>query len=130
MRLLLDTQIVLWWLAGSSRLRAPIRDNIESSACHVSVASIWEVAIKHRLGKLPVAPGQVRDGMVGAGATVLAITDRHAIASGALPDGHADPFDRMLLATAVEELLALVTADAALLAWGQGHGLERLLLEA
>lgn len=114
MRVLLDTQIALWWLVASPRLNRLSRDLIADSICVVSVASIWEVAIKYRLGKLPVAPQTFRDEMQAAGATVLPINDMHAIATAELP-GHSDPFDCLLLATAQSEHLVLLTADEALL---------------
>lgn len=116
MRLLLDTQVALWWLIGAKRLTAASRRRIASAACVVSVASVWEVAIKYRLGKLPVAPAQFRDGMARAGATILAIQDEHAIVSAELRLDHSDPFDRLLLATARVEGLQLVTSDGRLLA--------------
>lgn len=56
MRLLLDTQIALWWLIGDTRLRRVVRERIAASTCFLGVASVWEVAIKHRIGKLPMAP--------------------------------------------------------------------------
>lgn len=115
MRLLLDTQVALWWLIGAKRLTVASRRRIASAACVVSVASIWEVAIKHRLGKLPVAPAQFRDDMARAGATILAIEDEHAIDSASLPLDHSDPFDRLLLATARLEALHLATSDRHLL---------------
>ncbi|HYC22422.1 MAG TPA: type II toxin-antitoxin system VapC family toxin [Candidatus Bathyarchaeia archaeon] len=115
MRLLLDTQVALWWLIGAKRLSRASRRRIASASCAVSVASIWEVAIKHRLGKLPVAAATFRDGMLDAGATVLPIQDEHAIASAALTLAHPDPFDRLLLATAQVESLRLATGDGLLL---------------
>jgi PIN domain nuclease of toxin-antitoxin system len=115
MRLLLDTQVALWWLIGARRLSGASRRQIASATCVVSVASIWEVAIKHRLGKLPVAPVRFRDGMLRAGATILPIQDEHAIASASLPLAHSDPFDRLLLATAQVEVLRLATGDGPLL---------------
>lgn len=117
MRLLLDTQIAIWWLVASARLRRATRDWIAASPCIVSVASIWEVAIKHRLGKLPIASQRFRDEMEAAGATILPISDAHAIASGELPPGHDDPFDRLLVATAQVEHLVLATADQAIVRW-------------
>ncbi|MFM8409354.1 MAG: type II toxin-antitoxin system VapC family toxin [Alphaproteobacteria bacterium] len=114
MRLLLDTQVALWWLIGSKRLDPASRRLIGAADCHVSVASVWEVAIKHGLRRLPVAPASFRDELVEAGVTLLAVDDRHAIASSELPTAHADPFDRLLLATAVFEGLRLLTADRAL----------------
>ena len=56
MTLLLDTQVALWWLIGSRRLGVPARKLLAESACVLSAASVWEVAFKHRLGKLPVGP--------------------------------------------------------------------------
>jgi PIN domain nuclease of toxin-antitoxin system len=116
MRLLLDTQVALWWLIGAKRLSRASRRCIASATCVVSVASVWEIAIKHRLGKLPVAPLRFRDAMLRAGATILPVQDEHAIASASLPLNHSDPFDRLLLATARVESLRLATGDAPLLA--------------
>lgn len=121
MRLLLDTQIALWWLIGAKSLSAGSRRRIAASDCIVSVASVWEVAIKHRLGKLPVPPDRFRDEMLHAGATILPIDDEHAIASAALPTDHSDPFDRLLIATALVEGLQLLTADTALIAIGASN---------
>ena len=115
MRLLLDTQVALWWLIGASRLSRASRKQIAAATCVVSVASVWEVAIKHRLSKLPVAPSTFRDGMLRAGATILPIQDEHAIASALVPLPHSDPFDRLLLATAQVEALRLATGDDRLL---------------
>ncbi|MGC5195557.1 type II toxin-antitoxin system VapC family toxin [Aphanothece microscopica] len=112
MRLLLDTQIMLWWLLGDPRLRPAIRDRLASSACVVSVASIWEVAIKHRLGKLPVAPTLFRDQCLAAGATILPVLEAHVIETAQLPALHDDPFDRLLIAQARVEGLMAVSADA------------------
>ena len=115
MRLLLDTQVALWWLIGAKRLDAASRRRIAASECVVSVASVWEVAIKHRLGRLPVSPATFRDEMARSGAAILAVEDQHAIRSADLPTNHGAPFDRLLLATAIEEGLRLTTADRALL---------------
>jgi len=111
--LLLDTQVALWWLVGSRRLRAPARKLLAESACVLSAASVWEIAIKHRLGKLPVGPALFRDRMLAAGAEMLAVSDTHAIETAALPRHHDDPFDRMLIAQARVEKLRAVSADKA-----------------
>lgn len=113
MTLLLDTQVALWWLVGSRRLGAPARRLLAESACVLSAASVWEVAIKHRLGKLPVRPALFRDRMLAAGAERLAVSDRHAIETAALPRHHDDAFDRMLIAQARVERLRAVSADKA-----------------
>ena len=111
--LLLDTQVAIWWLVGSRRLGGPARKLLAESACVLSVASVWEVAIKHRLGKLSVGPALFRDRMIAAGAEMLMVSDTHAIETAALPRHHDDPFDRMLIAQARVEKLRAVSADKA-----------------
>jgi PIN domain nuclease of toxin-antitoxin system len=114
-KLLLDTQIMLWWLLGDSRLRAETRELMAATRCLVSVASVWEVAIKHRLGKLPVDPVSCRDETLAAGATLLRIDDAHAIETARLPAIHEDPFDRQIIARARIEGLVAVSSDSR---WG------------
>lgn len=116
MRLLLDTQVALWWLTASPRLSKASRELMAGSPCVVSVASIWEVALKHRLGKLPVSPRRFRDEMRSAGAVILSVSDEHVLASAELPEAHRDPFDRLLLSVAEAEHLILLTADKVLIA--------------
>jgi len=111
MPLLLDTQILIWWLLGDDRLRTSTQELIATHPCHVSVASIWEVAIKHRLGKLPIDPIRFRDGCLEAGATLLVIRDSHVIETAVLPAIHEDPFDRLLIAQARCENLMAVSSD-------------------
>ncbi|OGA22655.1 MAG: twitching motility protein PilT [Betaproteobacteria bacterium RIFCSPLOWO2_02_FULL_67_26] len=113
MTLLLDTQVAIWWLVGSRRLGGPARKLLAGSACVFSAASVWEVAIKHRLGKLSVAPALFRDRMIAAGAELLMVSDTHAIETAALPRHHDDPFDRMLIAQARVEKLRAISADKA-----------------
>ncbi len=121
MRLLLDTQIALWWLVGSPRLSRAVRKKLAESPCAVSVASVWEAAIKHGLGKLPVPPRDFRDELAAAGVVFMAITESHALATSDLPPGHKDPFDLLLLATAQCEGMQLATADAALLRYAETY---------
>lgn len=85
MRLLLDTQVMLWWLLDDPRLRSDTRSLMASTASVVSVASIWEVAIKHRLGKLPVSAECFRDESIAAGASILPILDPHVIETAITP---------------------------------------------
>ncbi len=118
MRLLLDTQVALWWLTASPRLSKASRELMVSSPCAVSVASVWEVDLKHRLGKLPIAPERFRDEMRSAGAMVLSITDAHVLTRVKGAESHRDPFDRLLLSVAEAENLVLLTANAALIALG------------
>jgi len=116
LRLLLDTQVALWWLTASRRLSKVSLELIAGSSCVVSVASVWEVAIKHRLGKLPVSPRRFRDEMRSAGAVILSVSEEHALGTVELPCAHRDPFDRLLLSVAEAEHLVLLTADEALIA--------------
>jgi PIN domain nuclease of toxin-antitoxin system len=118
-RLLLDTQVALWWLTASSRLSKASRELMVGSPCSVSVASVWEVDLKHRLGKLPIAPERFRDEMRSAGATVLSVTDEHVLTRVKAAESHRDPFDRLLLSVAEAENLVLLTADTALIALGR-----------
>ena len=119
MRLLLDTQVALWWLTASARLSKSSRELMGSSPCVVSVASVWEVDLKHRLGKLPIAPARFRDEMRSAGATVLSVTDEHVLTRVKAAESHRDPFDRLLLSVAEAENLVLFTGDTALIALGR-----------
>ena len=118
-RLLLDTQIAFWWLTAIPRLSETSRELMVSSLCAVSVASIWEVDLKHRLGKLPIGPVRFRDEMRSAGATVLSVTDEHVLTIVKAGESHRDPFDRLLLSVAEAENLVLLTADTALIALGR-----------
>jgi PIN domain nuclease of toxin-antitoxin system len=111
MPLLLDTHVVLWWLVDDPGLSEAIKDSLDHDPdVYVSTATVWEVAIKHALGKLvgPTdLPEQVRD----SGFRSLLIADEHAIVAARLPRHHRDPFDRMLIAQALVEGLTLVTRD-------------------
>jgi PIN domain nuclease of toxin-antitoxin system len=99
----MDLQVLLWWFSADARLSRQREEQIRSVRAWVSAASLWEVAIKHQLGKLPVSPQQ----LTGAAATAL------------LPPLHQDPFDRLLLAQATALKLTLLTADCTLVAYGR-----------
>ena len=116
MRLLLDTHILLWTLLTPGRLPSAARDALADDANDtvVSAASVWEIAIKHALGRLNVPVDRLDELIAELGCTLLPITLPHAIAAGALPRLHNDPFDRMLIAQARHEALTLVTADVTL----------------
>jgi PIN domain nuclease of toxin-antitoxin system len=116
--MLLDTHIALWWFSGNSRLIEEIRDEIGRSECWLSAASVWEVAIKFQLDKLPVAPSAFLAAARAGGFRLLPITPDHAAATAELPTLHSDPFDRLLLAQAQQEQLTLLTADTSLAAYG------------
>jgi len=111
-RLLLDTQALLWWLAADpalgERARAAIAD--PDNEVFVSAASVWEASIKRALGKLET-PGELAPLIPEEGFRQLSITAAHAEAAGSLPPHHRDPFDRLLVAQARLEGLTVVSAD-------------------
>ena len=113
MKLLLDTHVLLWWLADDPRLQRDTRALIAepSHPVLVSAASIWEIAIKRALGKL-VFDADVIAVLAQNRVMALPITAGHAVHAGALPRHHDDPFDRMLIAQARIEQASLVTHDA------------------
>jgi PIN domain nuclease of toxin-antitoxin system len=112
MNLLLDTNVLLWWLDDhpslSPRAKSVIADG--SNLVFVSTAVIWEIRIKQALGKLEI-PAYFRKVLDQQGFELLDITTDHAYAVGDLPTHHRDPFDRMLVAQAKLERLTLVTGD-------------------
>lgn len=119
MRLLLDTNVVLWFVLGD-RHRVPDRvvDVVQDARIPVlvSAASVWEIAIKRSLGKL-----EIEDRWAGAltrlGFAQCPVTAEHAAAVEGLPWLHRDPFDRLLVAQAGLEEATLVTADARITAY-------------
>jgi PIN domain nuclease of toxin-antitoxin system len=115
MRLLLDTHIALWAITADPRLSPQAKKILmEAEAAYVSAASVWEIAIKHSLGKISPGPEVFADAVEAAGFIALPITDAHAGRVARLPPLHADPFDRLLVAQALTEPLRLVTADSRL----------------
>ena len=122
MKLLLDTHAALWYLSGDKRLRPSARRRIQSNAeKFLSIASVWEIAIKHSLGKLelddPLAV-VIDAALEDSQATLLAISRRDALRVATLPWHHRDPFDRMLVAQALEQGLTLLSADDVFDAYG------------
>lgn len=115
--LLLDTHVFLWWRSDDPALGASAREAIaRAEAVFVSAASAWEAAIKQALGRLEI-PDRFAAGVEQSGFASLPITFAHAERAGSLPPHHGDPFDRMLVAQALEERLTLVTKDAAIAAY-------------
>ncbi len=123
MNLLIDTHVLLWWLADDRRLGRGAAAAIAEprNIVWVSAASAWEIAIKAALGRLDLGeppeeclPREIEDG----GMRPLPITVPHALAVRTLPHHHADPFDRLLIAQAVVDGLQIVTADSAFTAYG------------
>jgi len=116
MKLILDTHIFLWFISGDNRLPDDMRDSIRDSGneVYLSVVSLWEIIVKHQLGKLPLPhPPE---------SYIPLQRDRHQISSltldessvsqlAKLPLIHRDPFDRMLICQAVEHRMTIVTVD-------------------
>ena len=121
-RLLLDTHALPWWLLDDPELPASARRIVErAEAVYVSAASVWEVALKQRLGKLAelsIGGAELPALIVESGFIPLPVHDRHAAAVAALPLHHRDPFDHLLIAQARIEGLQLVSRDPAFGAYG------------
>ena len=116
MRILVDTHALLWWLAGSDRLSAVAHGAIADDANEilVSAASAWEIATKHRLGRLPGAAAVAEDVtgcLLDQGFQPLAITVSDGERAGRLPGPVRDPFDRMLIAQALTLDVAMVSIE-------------------
>lgn len=114
MNLLLDTHVVLWALVQPDLLRDDVRVLITdpAHAVHVSAATVWEVEIKRAVGKLSAPDGFAAE-CADRGFDGLPIDLVHAERAGRLPPHHSDPFDRMLIAQAIEDDLVLVSDDRA-----------------
>lgn len=123
LKLLLDTHAFLWWATDDARLSGRARATIadEANAVLVSAASAWEIATKHRLGKLAEAEeavAQFGELIAADGFEHLPINHLHAIKAGSYQCPHRDPFDRMLAAQSELEMASLVTCDPAFAAFG------------
>lgn len=126
MRLLLDTHVFLWYITAEPQLPAAFRDAIRKPANQVflSVASIWESVIKHALGKLPLPEAPARylpQQREAHHITALPIEEAALAHLADLPPHHRDPFDRILIAQAIQHNLTLVTVDDAVRAYPVPH---------
>ncbi|MEQ4302650.1 type II toxin-antitoxin system VapC family toxin [Plantactinospora sp. B6F1] len=111
MNLLLDTHVVIWWLTDDPTLADHLKARLDHEPdVYVSAATVWEVAVKQSIGQLK-EPADLAERIRGSGFRELPITSDHAMAAGRLPPIHRDPFDRILVAQARCEQLALVTRD-------------------
>lgn len=112
MRLLLDTNVLLWTLAGSPKIQ-PVSQLIlaPESEVFVSTASLWEIAIKTRIGKLTADLTEIRQAVAASGFIELSIRGEHVETIATLPMHHKDPFDRMIVAQAITEPLRLLSGD-------------------
>ena len=112
MSLLLDTHVLLWWLADDPRLPGPAAAAIGDGQTPVLVSAVsaWEISIERAAGRLE-APDDLMGALDESDFDTVPITIGHALAAGALPPYHGDPFDRMLIAQARVDGLTIVTVD-------------------
>lgn len=118
MKLLLDTQLLLWAAGQPQRLSARAKRQLNDPGNELlfSAASMWEIAIKTALGRVDfrVEPRVLRRALLDNGYVELPVTSEHAVSVDTLPPLHKDPFDRLLLAQALVEGITLLTTDAQL----------------
>ncbi|WP_425997412.1 type II toxin-antitoxin system VapC family toxin [Caulobacter sp. DWR1-3-2b1] len=119
MRLLLDTHVALWTLTDDPRLTSQARALILDPANEVCVSAVtlWEIAIKHGLGRegagaMPVSAQEAQVLFAASGYSLISITPEQAVIVETLPRFHADPFDRLLIAQGLSDAFMLVTHDA------------------
>ncbi|MCL2087988.1 MAG: type II toxin-antitoxin system VapC family toxin [Oscillospiraceae bacterium] len=112
MKNLLDTHAVLWFLNGE-KMPENIKEMITDGENYISVVSLWEVAIKMNIGKYTFNGGfsKFRELVRNNGFKLLPIKDEYMEQLFRLPLIHRDPFDRLIIATAIDEKLTLITAD-------------------
>jgi PIN domain nuclease of toxin-antitoxin system len=120
MRVLLDTNALLWALSGSPRIR-PVEPLILSGDTEVffSAASFWEIAIKTSIGKLAASVAEIRAAAISSGFLELHVHGQHAETLSNLPLHHRDPFDRMIVAQSITEPMRLLTGDRQLSAYSE-----------
>lgn len=111
MRVLVDTQALLWWLMDSERLGPKARRVFMSEEPLISPVVLWEIAIKVRLGKLDADVSDVCSAVSEEGFERLGFSDRHMISLANLDLHHRDPFDRMLIVQSTTEDVPLLTSD-------------------
>ena len=118
MKLLLDTQLLLWAAGQPERISKPARKllNDPKNELVFSAASLWEVAIKSSLGRedFRAEPRLLRRGLLDNGYVELPVTSQHAVNIDGLPPLHKDPFDRLLVSQALSEGITLLTTDSVL----------------
>jgi PIN domain nuclease of toxin-antitoxin system len=120
MRLLLDTHIFLWWVKEDKRLPKISLEKIkEAEEVYISSASIWEIAIKMRLGKISGDMNALIQEIHNSYFLELPVTSQHAATTLRLPNIHRDPFDRILIAQAIIEPLVFLTSDSKLKKYSQ-----------
>lgn len=128
MKLLLDTNIIIWLLADDPRMTAKVLQTIESAdEVYYSAASIWEIAIKAGLGKIGISAIEVDKSLHGSFIKPLAIQPQHVLPVQSLPRHHADPFDRLLIAQAIVKGGTLLTGDKTLKRYDASASVVRVI---
>ena len=122
MRLLLDTNVLFWWVLTPDALTSIARDSIDAAdEAYVSAASAWEIATKVCIGKWTDAKVLIDNfgqHLATAGLLALPVTIEHAQHAGLMPGMHKYPFDRLIAAQAIREGMSVVTADPKLAEFG------------
>jgi len=115
MNLILDTHIAIWFVTDSGQLPESAKLHIENSGnrCFVSVATLWEMGIKHSLGKLKLKTElkKIFELFIDSGFILLPITPDHILTNASLPFHHRDPFDRLIIAQTKREGFSVISKD-------------------
>lgn len=117
MRVLVDTQALLWWLTDANQLGPKARRLFQSEEPVISPVLLWEIAIKVRLGKLEANVEEIVHAISSAGFSRIGFLDSHMIALAKLELHHRDPFDRMLIVQAMSENIPLLSSDGKISAY-------------
>jgi PIN domain nuclease of toxin-antitoxin system len=122
LKLLLDSNVLLWSIFDRKMLSSKVRRLIEDDAheIFVSVASVWEISIKVAKGKLALPGGSIRyvmEQIQRTETTVLPLSNKHILRVETLPHHHGDPFDRMIVAQAMEEGCVILSSDVGMAAY-------------
>lgn len=116
MKQLLDTHSFIWFVTGNSQITSKVRSQIENNDNLLSIASVWEIAIKSSIGKLNLGISierLVEEQIIANGIEIVNITTNHLAVIANLPLHHRDPFDRLIIAQAMVERIPIVGADKA-----------------
>jgi len=117
-RYLIDTHLFYWWMMGDSKLGETTTQRLRYADVAVSAATLWEMPLKHHKGKLPLPDEPLHQAVSAQGFRLLPITPTHLEALRCFVLPHEDPFDRLLLATAIAEQHTFLTRDGRILGFG------------
>lgn len=116
MKYLIDTQIIIWALISPNKISATVRDILQNNVIYISQISLFEIAIKQKINKLPefnISINETINRLLEDGFEILSLKDIHLVGYDAVPllPFHKDPFDRLILATALSENIPIISAD-------------------